>query len=235
MITLPIGLFASIFIVILSVEGDLWSTFGNLHSVVIVFGGTLGIFFISTPISVIKALGHSLVEMIKPIGDFSHYWQEVQQLSQTRELKGKSRNTLINYAVDLWESGTSSEMFIVLISQKRTELEQTGTDAVQALKNLSKYPPALGMTGTVIGLVGLFSKLGGGNREVIGPSLAMALTATFFGLIVANFLLMPLADRLLVQHLASRRTLMATYRALILINRNESLELIAEEKFNESA
>jgi chemotaxis protein MotA len=97
------------------------------------------------------------------------------------------------------------------------------------MRNLSKYPPSLGMIGTVIGLVTLFSNLTPENQKNVGPSLALAMTATFYGLLLANGLLMPLADRLYVRHLAQVQLDEQVYRILILIHRNEAEAMISEE------
>src|SRR5690606_26967501 len=121
---------------------------------------------------------------------------EFQALMKDRALRQPSVNPLINYAAELWGQGIDPELFIVLISQRRDELERGHAGAVQALRNLAKYPPALGMTGTVMGLVSLFSVLGIDDKAALGPSLALAMTATFFGLVTANCLVTPLADHL---------------------------------------
>jgi chemotaxis protein MotA len=135
----------------------------------------------------------------------------------------------LNYAVELWEKGTSAEMFQVLISQKKEKLENQTLDAVQAIRNLAKYPPALGMTGTVMGLVSLFANLNAENKAQLGPALGLAMTATFFGLIMANALLMPLADRLQVVHLRRKEYYTSLYQVLLLINRREANILIMSE------
>ena len=124
--------------------------------------------------------------------------------------------------------GISQDLFVVLLSQKRKEIEQRSVDAIQCLKNLAKYPPALGMAGTVMGIVTLFQSLDGG-KDKIGPALALAMTATFFGLAIANGIVMPLSDRLQIRHLSQTHYLTNVYQVLLLINQDESSHLIEEE------
>ncbi|PTQ08269.1 flagellar motor protein [Sphingomonas oleivorans] len=54
--------------------------------------------------------------------------------------------------------------------------------------------PAMGMIGTVLGLIDMFANMEDAAR--IGPSMAMALVATLYGIIVANLIAGPIADRL---------------------------------------
>jgi len=233
MLSLPIGLFLTAAVVFFSIERSSWSLYVNQHAIVIVVVGTITILLFSTPFNVIRNLGVCLKGMLKPTQ--KDQLKELQALATTRSLSERSKDPLLNYAVGLWESGVDSDFFVVLLSQKRHELENESADAVQAMRNLAKYPPALGMTGTVIGLVKLFSQLGAENKAGLGPALALAMTATFFGLIVANAVITPLADRLHVYQMARKRSLNATYQAILLINRNQPLELLNGEQDEEKA
>src|SRR5690606_5002734 len=113
---------------------------------------------------------------------------QLVQLGQNKIASVQTNNLLVQYASDLWTQGMDPNLFIVLLSQKKNELIEDRMDAIQTLKNFAKYPPALGMTGTVMGMVALFSELDQ-KSDSIGASLAMAMTATFFGLILTNAVL----------------------------------------------
>lgn len=54
--------------------------------------------------------------------------------------------------------------------------------------------PALGMAGTILGLIGMFANMA--DPESVGPAMALALMTTFYGLILANFIAAPVARRL---------------------------------------
>ncbi|MNY80124.1 hypothetical protein D3C86_2210340 [compost metagenome] len=55
------------------------------------------------------------------------------------------------------------------------------------------------------------------------------MTATFFGLAIANGIVMPLADRLQIRNLAQKHYVTNVYQVLLLINQDESSHLIEEE------
>ena len=70
---------------------------------------------------------------------------------------------------------------------------------VELLKTIAKYPPAFGMIGTVIGLIGLLNTINSENQgmtNMIGPTMAVALLTTLYGLILSNYFFVPLSDNL---------------------------------------
>ena len=54
--------------------------------------------------------------------------------------------------------------------------------------------PALGMAGTIIGLIGMFAAME--DPAALGPSMALALLTTFYGVVIANLVAAPIAARL---------------------------------------
>lgn len=226
------GFLSTFLVLAFSLEGDLKNYF-VMHSVIIVMGGTAAILIFSTPNVVLKSLWSSMKGLLKNEETVFKYKEEILRISQSKILAEKSAHPLISYAQDLWAQGIDPDLFIVLLSQKKKEIEAKTHDAVQALKNLAKYPPTLGMTGTVMGMISLFSALDQ-NRSNIGSALSVAMTATFFGLVLANVFISPLADRLHVRQVNQHRTLENMYELLLLINQGEPTALIKEE-LNERA
>lgn len=228
MMSLPIGAILTFLVFAISMGIENLSLYFNWHSLLLVAGGTLTIFAFSTPTQVLSGLNSEFLALFKKALSFQEIKPDLIQLSKNKFQSFESRDELVRYAQDLWTQGTSQDLFIVLLSQKRKEIEQRSVDAIQSLKNLAKYPPALGMAGTVMGIVTLFQNLEA-NKSAIGPALAMALTATFFGLTIANAFVMPVSDRLQVRHLARSRYFEQVYQVLLLINQEEAAALIEDE------
>ena len=203
--------------------------FLNAHSSILVIGGCLGIFFLSTPFSTIRVL----FKMLLGIGhggpkasDVANVHRNLLLLTKDRTHHVEAPHPLIAESQRLWAQGVEPDLFETLLVQKMEQLNQTSSQAVAAMRNLAKYPPSLGMIGTVVGLVEMFSVMGPDSRDQIGPHLAVAMTATFYGLILANLAIMPLADRLHSAQLASARLNDQIYQTLILVNRQEVQPLI---------
>jgi chemotaxis protein MotA len=212
----------------LAMSGDGSSTYFQVHSLILVIGGTLSAFFISNPLSVSKEMWLALKRALGRENPFSELEETFVKLSKSRRLAQPVSEPMIQYAVDLWEQGVSADLFIVLLSQKRRNIEQQSQDCIQSLRNLAKYPPALGMAGTVIGMINLFGHLDQ-NKSSIGIHLSMAMSATFIGILLTNVLIGPLADRLHVLHIQKQNHCSMIYEILLLINRGEPQSFISDE------
>lgn len=232
--TLFIGIVAILAVVTAAMAGTPVSTFFQWHSTILVLGGTVAIFFLSTPARVIHSVRDGFARFFKREARLGEYSSELQQLARDRASGADSKHPLIQYASELWSQGVDSELVVALLSQRRQELEAQRVDAAQSLKNLSKYPPALGMTGTVMGMVSLFSVLDTAKGN-IGIHLSTAMTATFLGLALANGVVSPLADRLQVVQMADVKVLDSVYEVLLLINRGEAAILINQELASRAA
>jgi chemotaxis protein MotA len=146
--------------------------FVNIHSIVLILGGTAAILLIMTPrghLSDIVFCVRKLFWKNETPTDVSH---SIVELSKQRRLRNENHPALIKYAQLLWDQGIEPEFFAVKLKQRIDHMEARHENAVLALKGLSKFPPALGMTGTVIGMVQLFSNLSDSSMNLIGPSLA---------------------------------------------------------------
>lgn len=219
---LVIGVFA------LSLDGD-FSFYFQKHSIIIVMGGTAAIFIFSNPVHTIKKLFVSVSRLGSSKDQSTAYKEDLVQLAKSKKLTEKeTSHPLLTYASELWEQGVDPQLFVVLLSQKRNELISSELEIVQSLKNLAKYPPALGMAGTVMGMVELFLNLDS-NEGSIGASLAFAMTATFFGIILTNALISPLADRLHVKTVKDKRVIVSLYEIVLLINGDNPSSLIIDE------
>ncbi|RYZ61655.1 MAG: hypothetical protein EOP09_19700 [Proteobacteria bacterium] len=228
MISLPIGFILTFLVFLFSMGVSNLGLYFNFHSAMLVGGGTVAILLFSSPTIVLKHLGRELGSLFKKESKFIDVKSDLVTLSKNKTAMAPSSDELVAYAQDMWSQGIAQDLFVVLLSQKRKEIEQRSVDAIQTLKNLAKYPPALGMAGTVMGIVELFQKLENG-KDKIGPALALALTATFFGLAIANGIVMPLSDRLQIRHIAQTHYLMNLYQVLLLINQDEASQLIEDE------
>jgi chemotaxis protein MotA len=62
------------------------------------------------------------------------------------------------------------------------------------LRKAAEFAPAMGLIGTLIGLVQMLGNLD--DPSTIGPSMAVALLTTFYGAVLSNMVLVPLAAKL---------------------------------------
>lgn len=57
-----------------------------------------------------------------------------------------------------------------------------------------KFPPGLGLLGASSGMIEMMVGLNSSGMDGIGNAMAVALVATFWGIAIANFVFLPLAD-----------------------------------------
>lgn len=228
MTSLPIGMVLLLLTAILATSGANINQYFQTHSFWLVGFGSVALLFLIFPTSAIKNLYYSVKSLFQNDLSLTSFSDSIKKLSQNKQSTVTEKNEIIEYAQLLWDQGVGADMFIVLLSEKRNELEAKNVDVIHSLKNLSKYPPALGMVGTVMGMIDLFMTLDK-NQDRIGEALSVAMTATLLGLIISNFIISPLADRLHVKHLKEQRLNTTLYELLLLVNANQPISLISEE------
>jgi chemotaxis protein MotA len=75
--------------------------------------------------------------------------------------------------------------------QLTSERHETGVGMMMALADVA---PAMGMIGTLIGLVAMLSNMD--DPKSIGPAMAVALLTTLYGAFLANVIAIPIASKL---------------------------------------
>ncbi len=76
---------------------------------------------------------------------------------------------------------------------RRARIERH-TAAADAWAGMAEAAPAMGMIGTLVGLVAMFVQMA--DPQAIGSAMAVALLATLYGALLANLVAMPIANRL---------------------------------------
>ncbi|WP_295716323.1 MotA/TolQ/ExbB proton channel family protein [uncultured Halovibrio sp.] len=197
-----LGLFATIFLNAVSDP----SLFINLPGLGIVIGGTLAATFISYPIrevlSIFRLIGTVLrnerlytEDDIEELMRITRLFQTGQMPAVEKELQNVNNpflRTGIQLAVDL----TPEEDVLDLMQWRIARLQAKEHAEAQLFRVMAGFAPAFGMIGTLVGLINMMFQLGSGDMELIGQSLAVALMTTFYGILLANLVLKPIAVKL---------------------------------------
>jgi chemotaxis protein MotA len=100
---------------------------------------------------------------------------------------------------------------------------------VDMMRALAKYPPAFGMIGTVIGLVSLLQGISAeGGIDRIGPSMAVALITTLYGLLISNFIFVPMSENIFNKTKRDTQIRRIIMEAVLLIRQKEDAMAIQE-------
>jgi chemotaxis protein MotA len=92
--------------------------------------------------------------------------------------------------------------------------------SVQVWETMGNFAPAMGLIGTLIGLIQMLGALQ--DAATVGPAMSLALVATLYGAVSANLLFFPIAGKL--RHAAHEKSQIkeVTLEALISIASSES-------------
>ncbi|WP_020409182.1 motility protein A [Hahella ganghwensis] len=82
----------------------------------------------------------------------------------------------------------------VLLEDTQQEIDRL-QKAEKVFRGIGEAAPALGMLGTLVGLVQMLNNMQ--EPSSIGPAMAIALLTTFYGAFIAQLIALPLADKLL--------------------------------------
>lgn len=124
--------------------------------------------------------------------------RQVDHLAQLRGLactdRVKTVNPFLSVAVRKLAESHSVEAFETWANNHIADREQRHLAARNVWLSMADAAPALGMAGTIIGLIGMFAAMQ--DPASIGPSMALALLTTLYGVVLANLVAAPIAARL---------------------------------------
>ncbi len=177
----------------------------NLPGFMIVVVGTLGAVMISQPMSVMVGLPKFLMKAL--MGGKGHNSAETVDLFVTMADKARREGLLALEAdvdkihdsftrkgVQLMIYGTDPELLREIMEIEADAMKHRHEGNFAALEFMGGIAPTIGVLGAVMGLMGVMAHLD--EPEHIGPGIATAFVATFYGVFTANVLWLPLAKKL---------------------------------------
>ena len=103
-------------------------------------------------------------------------------------------NPFLAKGVALLVDGTQQEVVTANLENDNDLMKVRHETAVAMWVSWADIAPAMGMIGTLIGLVGMLQNMS--DPKAIGPAMAVALLTTMYGAIVANVLAKPISEKL---------------------------------------
>lgn len=97
-------------------------------------------------------------------------------------------------AIALAVDGASPEEVAALAADRRITRWERHQGAIEAWAGAAEVAPAMGLVGTIIGLVRMFATLH--DPAALGGAMAVALLTTLYGAVLATLVAMPVATRL---------------------------------------
>lgn len=201
-----IGLVAGFGLIVGAVMlGGSAGAFFDLPAILIVIGGTLGVTTISFSLRDIMRLPAIVLKaLLRSIPDASStalHMLRLAELARKRGILGLDQmldtmrhEPFVHKAVSLAVDGTPVEDIRYILQREINEMADRHMRSANVLRKAAEVAPAMGLIGTLIGLVQMLGNLN--DPSSIGPGLAVALLTTFYGAVLANMVFAPLAAKL---------------------------------------
>ena len=184
-------------------HGSLMSYF-NISAGLIVFGGSLGAGMIAFPMAVVKKLPKMIMLSLRePVQDPAAIVQQFVKLAERARKEGLLAleqeaptilDPLIRKGIMLVVDGTDPEVVTQVMEIEIAAREARHETGINMLEALGGFAPTLGILGTVMGLIRILAHMSSAGE--MASSIAVAFTATLYGVGSANLFWLPLATKL---------------------------------------
>jgi len=108
-----------------------------------------------------------------------------------------SDDKFMKKALSLVVDGIDPQVLTEIMETELGNLEDFGEESVKIFEQAGGYSPTLGIIGAVLGLIHVMQHLNNPNK--LGAGIAVAFTATLYGLAFANLILFPIASKLKIR------------------------------------
>lgn len=189
----------------------------------IVGGGTVLATLLRTPFAELRRAGAALrVLARRPFAAEPAIEQiaALQRIARRHGLLALDRTVVsdpdIADAIALAVDGGTAEDVAALAADRRMARWERHQAAIEAWAGAAEVAPAMGLVGTVIGLIRMFTALD--DLSVLGHAMAVALLTTLYGAVLGTLVAAPIAARLrrIAEHeFAERARLEAPLAALV--------------------
>ena len=172
-------------------------------ALMVVFGGTMLISFArSTRADLARGLASlGAMRRADPDADATAAWVAVSRIRALVELRNvmcadriETAQRFLNRAIHQLSNARSSIDFARWANDEIERRRERHQAAIGVWRGIAETAPAMGMIGTIIGLVQMFAAMD--DPAKVGPGMAVAMLTTLYGIILSAAIAAPIAGRL---------------------------------------
>ena len=217
--------------------GGSFGLFVDSASMLIVFGGTLGAAMTHYPLGTVLTIGKvirktlvgktpSTTDILDQFMDYANRARREGILSLESVVSGLT-DTYVKKGLQLTVDGLEPESIQAIMEAEISNVESRHETGVDLINALAAYAPALGMIGTVIGLVQMLQTMS--DPSTIGPAMAVALITTFYGAVLANLVFLPMVGKLKHRSKEEVHIMEMQMEGVLCISRGENPRIMEEK------
>lgn len=177
----------------------------NWEAIILIFGGTLGSIMISYPWASLKWASSSFKLVLfppkrPPIADLIHtivYFAEASKKNGIESLASelpKSPHPFLTDAIQMMLDGVDLHILRERMEHDINTTRLRHQQQTNIFTSAGTFAPIFGLLGTLIGVVQVLRNIQ--NPQMMGSSMAIAMTASFYGIFSANFVFLPIASKI---------------------------------------
>ncbi|HXF88867.1 MAG TPA: MotA/TolQ/ExbB proton channel family protein [Xanthobacteraceae bacterium] len=193
---------AVVLVSLILMGGDL-RMFADSHAAIVIFGGSFAATLIRFPLSSIfhgLPLGARFAFTMRRITQ-RELVDQIAQLADVARKQGpvalekvEVEDPFLAKGIRFIADGYDAKFIRDNLERDRDNFLLHLDEGQKIYRAIGDCAPAFGMVGTLIGMVQMFANMTDPSK--LGPYMAVALLATFYGAAVANLLCLPIADKL---------------------------------------
>jgi chemotaxis protein MotA len=206
-------------------------------AMLIIFGGTAGAVAISFPMSrlkeIPKALGMAFKEtkrdpsvIIEELVDMATIARREGVLALEQRAQEHS-NDFLRDGLMMVVDGTDPELTRQILELEMDALEHHHEGWAKIFETAGGYAPAMGIIGTVMGLIHVLGNLS--EPSTLGPAIAVAFTATLYGVSSANVAYLPLASKIKIRSKEQISEMELMLEGILALQAGENPQLIKKK------
>ena len=187
-------------------HGGSWSMFWSLKGVIMVFGGTISVVFMAMPMDKLKQVpGYvrrfmsnkqlGLPQTVETMGRLSDKARRDGILSLETEIENLE-DPFLQQGLKMAVDGSDAHVIETTLRMELMAMQERHKAGKKFFDLVKLYGPGYGLAATLIGQIGMFGSLGTGGVDELGAMLAVAVTATLYGTLLANAVAGPMGDKL---------------------------------------
>lgn len=176
--------------------------FINPISLLIVVGGSLFVVLSQLRFSECRMALYAVVRAFKhTLPDTPSTIEEVLEISKLARKGGllaledfEASSRYLKQGLQMLADGFAPETVRGVLDKERLMTLDRNQAGAKAFSMLNEVAPAMGMIGTLIGLVQMLANMD--DPSSIGPAMAVALLTTLYGVLIANVIAKPISEKL---------------------------------------
>lgn len=217
--------------------GGSLNLFISIPSFIIVVGGTLGATLINYPLrdvlgvfsvakNAIFSTNTSIDELVERFMVYANKSRKEGILALESEIK-TVKDVFLKKGVQLSIDGLEPQDINDILDTEIEFIRSRHQLGAEIFSTMGAFAPALGMIGTLIGLVQMLQNMD--DPSTIGPAMALALLTTFYGSIMANIVCLPLAGKLKTRSKEEMLTKEMTVQGIMSLSNGDNPRILEQK------